>query len=323
MKKNLTSQRSKLLILLVAVLVIAWLFLTYQTYGNWEFALKLRGKKLLAFVFVGIATSFSTITFQTITHNHFLTPSILGFDSLYILIQTSLFFLLGSQFGQVLGNHLVMFGINVILMVTLSTVLFFFLLKKGEHNLYLLLMIGMILGTFFSSASTFLQVLLDPNEYDKLQGKLFASFGNVDVSLVAVAGVVMLVVVTFLWQSAHKLDVLHLGAEKAKNLGIDVSKFQISLLIAVSILVALSTALVGPVTFLGFIVANLTYQFLGTFRHRSLFVGSSLLGIFLLIVGQFFVEQVFKWNTTMSVVIEFIGGLYFISKILRERQAGR
>lgn len=95
------------------------------------------------------------------------------------------------------------------------------------------------------------------------------------------------------------------------------------MLIAVSILVALSTALVGPVTFLGFIVANLTYQFLGTFRHRSLFVGSSLLGIFLLIVGQFFVEQVFKWNTTMSVVIEFIGGLYFISKILRERQAGR
>lgn len=311
----------RLLVLAVAVFIFTWLFLTYNTYGNWEFALRLRGKKLLAFVFVGIATSFSTITFQTVTHNHFLTPSILGFDSLYILIQTLLFFFMGHQTGSLFQSRYAMFGLNVVVMVGLSTILFFFLLKKGDQNLYLLLMIGMVLGTFFSSASTFLQVLLDPNEYDKLQGKLFASFGNVDVSLLQLAGLLMAIAIIYLWQAAHKLDVLHLGKEKAMNLGIDVGKFQIRLLLAISLLVALSTALVGPVTFLGFIVANLTYQFMGTFRHRTLFIASSLLGILLLVVGQFFVEQVFKWNTTMSVVIEFIGGVYFVGKILAERKS--
>ncbi len=310
----------KLAALIIGVLVFTWIFLTYNTYGNWEFALRLRGKKVLAFVFVGIATSFSTITFQTVTHNHFLTPSILGFDSLYILVQTLLFFFMGHQTGSLFQGHFAMFGINVILMVGLSTLLFFFLLKKGDQNLYLLLMIGMVLGTFFGSASTFLQVLLDPNEYDKLQGKLFASFANVDVSLLQVAGLLMLLVIVYLWLSAHRLDVLHLGKEKAMNLGIDVGKFQIRLLLAISLLVALSTALVGPVTFLGFIVANLTYQLMGTFRHRTLFIASSLLSILLLLVGQFFVEQVFRWNTTMSVVIEFIGGVYFVGKILYERK---
>lgn len=318
-----SSQWLKLFLLLVGIICFTWLFLTYNTYGNWDFALRLRGKKLLAFVFVGIATSFSTITFQTVTHNHFLTPSILGFDSLYILIQTVLFFFMGQQTGNLLQSNYAMFGFNVVLMVSLSTLLFFFLLRKGEQNLYLLLMVGMVLGTFFSSASTFLQVLLDPNEYDKLQGKLFASFANVDEGLLQVAGLLMVVVVVYLWQAAHKLDVLHLGKDKAMNLGINIDQFQIRLLLAISLLVALSTALVGPITFLGFIVANLTYQMMGTFRHRTLFVASSLLGILLLIVGQFFVEQVFKWNTTMSVVIEFIGGVYFVGKILSERKNER
>lgn len=323
MRKLWQAQWVKIAALVIGVLLFSWLFLTYHTYGNWEFALRLRGKKILAFAFVGIATSFSTITFQTVTHNHFLTPSILGFDSLYILIQTLLFFFMGHRTGTLLQSDYAMFGLNVVLMVGLSTVLFFFLLKKGDQNLYLLLMIGMVLGTFFGSASTFLQVLLDPNEYDKLQGKLFASFANVDVSLLQVAGVLMLGTIVYLWLSAHQLDVLHLGKEKALNLGIDVGKFQIRLLLAISLLVALSTALVGPVTFLGFIVANLTYQSMGTFRHRTLFVASSLLGMLLLIVGQFFVEQVFRWNTTMSVVIEFIGGVYFVGKILSERKNER
>lgn len=315
--KKLRTPLVTCLFLVGLLLGSCWLYLTYNTYGNWEFALVLRGKKLLAFVFVAISTSFATISFQTLTQSHFLTPSILGFDSLYVLVQTVLFF----WFGQGVTNRLGMFSLNVFLMVVLSTVLFFWLLKKGGQNLYLLLMVGMILGTFFNSASTFLQVLLDPNEYDKLQGKLFASFGNVDVSLLAIAGTLMLVVVIFLWRMARYLDVFHLGKDQAISLGINVPRLQISMLISISILVALSTALVGPVTFLGFIVANITYQLMKTYQHRILFVASSLVSLLLLVVGQFFVEQVFQWQTTLSVVIEFVGGVYFVGKILAERKA--
>lgn len=318
MKKYWQSSTVKLLVLLLLVGVGIWLYLTYQTYGNWEFALKLRGKKLLAFMIVGISTCFATISFQTLTQNHFLTPSILGFDSLYTLLQTVLFFI----FGQVLTQyHQPLFVLNVVVMVIVSTGLFFWLLRRGDQNLYLLLMVGMILGSFFRSASTFLQVLLDPNEYDKLQGKLFASFGNVDVSLLVIAGLLMVAFIVYLWLVAPRLDVLHLGKDQATNLGVNVARFQLSVLISISFLVALSTALVGPVTFLGFIVANVTYQVVGTYRHRQLFLIGSLLSVLLLVGGQFLVEQVFQWRTTLSVVIEFAGGIYFIAKILAERKA--
>ncbi|QIL46089.1 iron chelate uptake ABC transporter family permease subunit [Vagococcus coleopterorum] len=310
----------KILCLVLVVGIFSWLFLTYNTYGNWEFALQLRGKKLLAFILVGISTAFATISFQTLTQNHFLTPSILGFDSLYIVLQTGLFFFFGNQHIELMQNNFLMFAINVLLMVGVSTILFFFLISREQENLYLLLMVGMILGTFFGSLSSFMQVMLDPNEYDKLQGKLFASFANVDVSLLQIGSVITLVVVLFLWKLSPKLDVLHLGKSQAISLGINVKRLQISLLMAISLLIAISTALVGPVTFLGFIVANLTYQFIKTYRHHILFIVGSLIGILLLVVGQFFVEQVFKWNTTMSVVIEFIGGIYFVVKILKERK---
>ncbi|MDT2848167.1 iron chelate uptake ABC transporter family permease subunit [Vagococcus carniphilus] len=316
MRKHIKS-KTLIQLVLLSVLTIAMimLFLTYQTYGNWEFALLLRGKKLLAFVIVGILTSFSTITFQTLTQNHFLTPSILGFDSLYVLIQTVLFFIWGSSHQR----DPRLFIINVVLMVFLSVLLFSVLLKKEKQDLFLLLMIGMILGTLFKSMSTFLQVMMDPNEYDKLQGKLFASFSNVEVSLlVLVIPIVMLLVILFM-KAANKLDVLHLGMDQAINLGLNVGRFQKYLLFLISLSVALATALIGPITFLGFIIANVTYQWLETYKHTFLFLAGALLSILFLVSGQFLVEQVFQMNTTLSVVIEFSGGLYFVWKLLKER----
>ena len=292
------------------------LFLTYRTYGNWDFALKLRGKKLAALALVGILTSFATISFQTVTENHFLTPNILGLDSLYVLIQTVSFFVFGG--AQMLSQQsLAQFLGNIFLVTLLSTLLAKALLKN--RNLFLLLMVGMILGTFFSSISTFLQVIMDPNEYDLLQGKLFASFGNVDSQFLGIAAVLGLVLISLLWYWAPKLDVLHLGRDQAINLGIQVDRFQLVLLIIVSMLVAISTALVGPVTFLGFIVANVSCQLFATYEHRILFSGGALLALVALVGGQFLVEQVFSLNTTLSVVIEFVGGIYFVAKIIQER----
>ena len=315
MKIMKNHQKASIMVLLIITLAMIGLFLTYHTYGNWEFALQLRGRKLLAFVVVGVLTSFSTISFQTITQNHFLTPSILGFDSLYVLIQTILFFFIGQSHQ---GEPLMFFG-NVLLRVLLSVTLFSALLRKEKQDLFLLLMIGMILGTLFRSLSTFLQVLMDPNEYDKLQGKLFASFSNVDVSLLTMVLPIVVVLVVLFMLASRKLDVLHLGVEQAINLGINVSAFRKYILFLISLSVALATALIGPITFLGFIVANVTYQWTATYRHTYLFISGALLSILFLVAGQFLVEQIFHMNTTLSVVIEFSGGLYFVWKLLKEK----
>lgn len=308
--------------LAILVLMACGLFLTYQTYGNLDFALALRGKKILAFILVGIACGFSTISFQTLTQNKLLTPNILGIDALYVLIQTTSIFLYGSHKlsdSTSMGEFL----ISILLMVALSTMLAFALIKKFNQNLFLFLMIGMILGTFFNNVSSFMQVVLDPNEYDHLQGKLFASFSNVKVDHLIVAAVLICLFCLMIWWLAPQLDVLHLGNDHAVNLGLSLRALQLLTLFAITALVGIATALVGPTSFLGFIVANIAYQVMKTYRHRDLLITASLIATLLLVFGEFLVEHVFSFNTTLNVIIEFTGGCYFIGQILYERQGNR
>lgn len=271
---------------------------------------------------MGIACGFSTVSFQTLTQNKLLTPNILGIDALYVLIQTAGIFILGSK-SLTQTSTIWDFLLSILLMIGLSTSLAFTLIKKFNQNLFVFLMIGMILGTFFNTVSSFMQVILDPNEYDHLQGKLFASFANVKPDHLILATVFILTLCGLIWYLAPQLDVLHLGNDQAVNLGINLRHLQLLTLFAITALVGLSTALVGPTSFLGFVVANITYQFMPTYRHRLLLIAASLIAILLLILGEFLVEHIFSFNTTLNVIIEFTGGCYFIGQILRERQGNR
>lgn len=304
---------------LVSLAIFLILFyLSFHTYGNWSFALSLRGKRVMAFILVACATSISTIAFQTITHNTLLTPGILGFDQIYVLFQTLFFFFLGGS--TVLQSHsLPQFLGSIFLMVCLSTILSFLLLKKANGDIFLVLMVGIVSGTIFSSISTALQVVMDPNEYDLLQSKLFASFGQIDTQHFFWATLLIVVGSTILFLLAPELDVTHLGRHHATVLGIDMNWLQIIVLASVAILSGTATALVGPTIFLGFIAATLSYQLFKTYHHRLLFMGSTLISICLLVAAQILVEQIFAFNVTISTVIEFTGGGLFLLKIIHER----
>lgn len=322
MKFSLPKKELLLAGLTVLALLLCGLYLTYNTYGNFQFAWMLRGKKVAAFLLVALATGIATVSFQTLTQNQFLTPNILGLDSLYVLIQTLLFFFVGGV-NMLSQEQTATFLISIFLMALLSLLLANVLLKQQQNDLFILLMLGMILGTLFSSTSNFLQVIMDPNEYDLLQGRLFASFSNINTThLSLAAGIILLGSLVLVFANRY-LDVLHLGDDQATNLGIPLKKFQILILFLVSLLTGTATALVGPITFLGFIVANISYQLMPTYRHSYLFPTAILLGIIFLVGSQFLVEQVFQLKTTVSVVTQFGGGLYFIGKIIYERRRQR
>ena len=242
MKFSLPKKELLLAGLTVLALLLCGLYLTYNTYGNFQFAWMLRGKKVAAFLLVALATGIATVSFQTLTQNQFLTPNILGLDSLYVLIQTLLFFFVGGV-NMLSQEQTSTFLISIFLMALLSLLLANVLLKQQQNNLFILLMLGMILGTLFSSTSNFLQVIMDPNEYDLLQGRLFASFSNINTTHLGLAAGIILLGSLVLLAANRYLDVLHLGDDQATNLGIPLKKFQILILFLVSLLTGTATAL--------------------------------------------------------------------------------
>ena len=93
-----------------------------------------------------------------------------------------------------------------------------------------------------------------------LQNKLFASFNNVNVDILMFAVIIIILMIPFIYDDIKYLDVMSLGRDHAINLGVQYDKLVKKFLVIVSVLVAISTALVGPLTFLGLLVVNLTRQ---------------------------------------------------------------
>ncbi|WP_174615651.1 iron chelate uptake ABC transporter family permease subunit [Virgibacillus ihumii] len=312
--------KKKTIILAVIAILIGTLYICYDLTGNIGYILPRRIMEVVAIILTGSVIAFSTAVFMTITNNRILTPSILGLDSLYMLIQTFIIFAFGSQSLVMMSSNINYF-ISVGAMVLFSLVLYRFLFKGEGNNIYFLLLIGMILGTFFGSFTDFMQVLIDPNEFMVARDRMFASVNNVNENLVYLSLVLMVLVFAYFMRFYKYLDVLALGKHQAINLGVPYDFVVKRLLIIVAIMISIATALIGPITFLGLLVVNVAYEFMKTYRHFYIIISSALISIIALLGGQFIVEEVFTFQTTVSVIINFVGGVYFIYLLLKENKS--
>ncbi|MGG2104743.1 iron chelate uptake ABC transporter family permease subunit [Lysinibacillus pakistanensis] len=313
---------TKMLILIGLAVASILLYVFYELNGNYHYTFPRRLIKVVAMSLTGIAIAYSTVVFQTITHNRILTPSVMGLDALYMMVQTCIYYFFGSMSIFVISAQY-NFLLAVSAMVVFALIFYRVLFKEGKRPIYFLLLVGMIVGTFLGSVTTFFQVLIDPNEFLSLQSKMFASFNNVNSDLVWLAAIAIIVAFLYGWRHMSQLDVMSLGRDTAINLGVPYDKLVQRMLILSSVLIAVSTALVGPITFFGLIVANLSYQFFKTYKHSVLIAGSCVMSIVALVGGQWMVERIFNFDTTLSVIINFVGGVYFIYLLLKEsRSAG-
>jgi len=316
--KKRNAIKIMILVVIAALSIVGYLF--YNIQGGFSYAFPRRVMRVCAMIITAIAIAYATIMFQTVTRNRILTPSMIGVDSMYEVVQTVIFFFLGSASVFVVDRYL-NFGTAIIAMVLFALLLYRFLFRADKYPIFLLLLAGMIIGTLLGSFVSFLQVIIDPIEYLSLQGKLFASFSNVKSELVGIAAVILILCFLYGARMMRDLDVMNLGRETAMNLGVNYDRMVLKVLILASILIATSTALVGPITFLGLIVSNLAYQFLVTYKHSVLILGASLFSIIALVGGQFLVQYIFDLETTLSVIINFVGGVYFIYLLLKESRA--
>lgn len=310
----------RVLAILIGLAVLGLLaitaYLTYGVQGSWSYALSLRSRQVGSLIVVGIAIGASSLVFQTIAGSRILTPGVMGFDAVYVLIQTMIVGLFGASTLQLLGV-MERFALNTFALMIFGLLLFRFLFRSNSRNLFVVVLVGIVLGSLFASLSTLTSRLLSPDDFLTLQTVLFASFTTVDPVLLGVTGAATAFGLLALWPQLRKLDVVDLGHDGCVALGVDYHRTVRTTLVIVTLLVAASTALVGPMIFLGLIVANLARQALPTHRHTSLVVASALIGLLFTVGGQFLVTHVFDLQTPISVVINLVGGLYFIVLLLR------
>ena len=314
-----TKDKKSIIILtvLALILITSFLFIGVNSV-NFKYALYRRIPKIYAMILTGAAIGFSSLIFQTVTNNRILTPSILGIDSLYVLLQTTIVFLLGSS-SAIISNGNINFIITIVSMLLFSSLIYKFIFKKGSKNIFTLLLVGVVCGTLFESLTTFMQVLIDPVEFQVVQDKMQASFNNINTDLLFVSSIVIILCIGYVYDYLKILDVMSLGRDEAINLGVDYDKMVKKMLIVVVLLTSVATALVGPITFLGLLVVNIARQVISSYKHSILGVATILISIVSLVGGQLVVEQLMNFGVSVSIIINFVGGIYFIYLVMKER----
>ena len=304
--------------LIAFIIVAAFLFIGVKFHNHklLRYAMKLRIPKVIAMIITAFAIGAATIIFQSVINNTIVTPCLLGMNALYTLIHTSVVFVLGS--GSILfTNDNLSFLVDLVLMGIIATVVYSWLFKMTGHNVLYVLLVGTVLTSFFSSIQSTLTRVMDPNEYDTLLTSLVASFSNINSEIIIFSVIILALIGVIFRKELALLDVITLGKEQAINLGVDYDRCIRRLLLAVTLCIAVATAMVGPISFLGLIIANISRQLLKTYRHTQLIAGAALMGVIALIGGQFIVERVFVYSIPISVFITVAGGIYFLYLILK------
>lgn len=284
-----------------------------------QYAMKIRIPKLIVMLIVAFSIGGASIVFQSIINNRIVTPCLLGMNSLYSLIHTSVVFVVGAS-SILATNTQLSFIIDLILMGIVATTIYSYLFQKTKHNILYVLLIGTVLTSFFSSIQTTMTRIMDPNEYDALLATLVASFSHINTEIIILSIVLLFILIYVLRKELALLDVLTLGKDQAINLGVDYNTCIRKLLLGVTLCIAIATAMVGPISFLGLIIANLSRHLFKTYKHTQLILGSSLFGMFVLIGGQLVVEHIFHYAIPISVFITVTGGIYFLYLLLNNRR---
>ncbi len=312
-------RRLKTSMVVLAGFVLLFIGLYQFAFVNPKFfayAMGLRLPRLAVILIAGFAISAAAIVFQTIIRNTIVTPCLLGMNSLYLLIHTAVVFFLGS--GSLFAvNPVYAFAADVIVMGFVAGFIYYTIFQKTGGNVLYVLLIGTVLSTFFSSMQNSLTRIMDPNEYDALLNTLTASFTNVNAACIIPGALLLAAIAWWLRKDLAILDVISLGREQAVSLGVDYERTLRRLMVGVALYIAVATALVGPLSFLGLITANVARQLFTTYRHTWLIAGSACVGMLILTAGQFVVEHVMVYAVPVSVFVTIGGGIYFLYLVLK------
>jgi iron complex transport system permease protein len=263
------------------------------------------------------SVAMATVLFQTVAQNRILTPSIMGFDALYLLVQSLALASLGvTGFATLPPGP--KFLAETALMAGLATGLFGRLLgRAGGADIGRTILSGVILGILFRAGSVLVMRVLDPNANAVVQSVSFANFSRPSVETTLYAAALALPAMGLALWLGPRLDVLALGRDRAVSLGLPHRGMVLATLALVAVLTASATALVGPIAFFGLIVAGLAHSLAPGARHRTLLTLSVLLALIGLVGGQWAFERVLGLKATLSVVLECGGGLLFLTLLMR------
>jgi len=328
-KKTNTHRKNIIIFILLAALTIgtSFLYIFSRTYAKaWRIGVAMSPiafesilartlPHLYGMIASAIMLALLSVVFQTITQSRVLTPSMIGFDSVFVGTQTVLVFMFGTS-HILFANPYVNYTVTASIMIIISMAMFGFILRSSRNNLVFLLMFGIILSGVIGSGTRYLQIIMNESDFIQVAAATSVNINNMNVNIINMAIPLMAIVAILIFWSHKKYNVMSLGPDHAKGLGIDYEKEITKNLIIISIGMSITTALIGSLTFLGLLAVNAAREIFKTHKHITIFIGSSIMAAFAIVLGQSIMELL-EGAVPVTAIIDFVGSAYIFYLILK------
>lgn len=271
--------------------------------------LNVRLPRILSAVFVGAALSLSGSVYQLIFANPLASPYTLGVTNA-AAFGASLFIVMGASVIFVQAGA-IFFGI-----MTIFSILY--ISKIRDFGIQTLLLTGLLVGTLFSSLTAFLKFVADP--FEKLPQIIFWIMGSLthaDYKKLLIILPLYLVSIFFIYKYRWRINILSLGDERAKNVGVNASFDRFIILILTGSLTSLAVSISGVIGGVGLIIPNLCRMIVGD-DFRKLFFASISMGVSFLLFVDILARSIAPGEIPIGILTGIISVFVFFYLMIRK-----
>ncbi len=273
--------------------------------------LQIRLPRVLAAMMIGAALSGAGVAYQSLFQNPMVSPDVLGASA-------------GAGFGAAMGITLSLGFMGITLAAFLFgiaavAVAYFISIRIKQDPAFGMVLAGIMVGSLFTSGISYLKLIADPNDMLPaitywLMGSL-ASIRNQDIRFAAVPMLVGLVPLLLLrW----RLNVLTMGEEEARSLGIHTGRLRLAVVCCATIATSAGVAISGMIGWVGLVIPHLARHLIGS-DNRVLVPASMLLGGSFLLAVDTLARMITTSEIPLGILTSFVGAPFFLFLMLRGR----
>ncbi|MBQ6585923.1 MAG: iron ABC transporter permease [Coriobacteriales bacterium] len=284
------------------------------TANEWTVITTIRIPRVIAACLVGAALALSGASYQGVFQNPLVSPDILGV-SYGACVGAALAILLNLGGNTILVQLFAFVGGIITVFVTVS-------IPKlmHRHSNVVMVLSGVIVGGFMSSILGLMKYVADPDtQLQEITYWQLGSIAKVDFDLLLYTAPVMIVAGIILLAMRWRLNLISLGEEEARSLGVDLRKERLIIIVAATILTASAVSVAGTIGWVGLIIPHMARRLVGADNKRLIPTVILVAMAFMLLI-DLFARNISGWEVPLGVLTGLIGAPLFGYILVRQRE---
>ncbi|MEE3400977.1 MAG: iron ABC transporter permease [Methanomethylophilus sp.] len=274
----------------------------------------LRLPRIFAAIIAGFALAVCGVAMQSMMKNPLADPYTMGISS-------------GAGFGAalaiILGFEMVSGGgivINAFIFAVIPSLVIVLLSRIRSPSPTMMILCGISLMYMFNALTQLFMLLSDPDDLASVYTWLVGSVDGIDYSELMIIFLVALDGCFVVQYFANQLNVMGIGDERARTLGINVDRQRLIILLVITLVAAAVVSFTGVIGFVGLVAPHICRLIIGA-DNRYLIPASGCMGALLLLVSDIIAKTIVAPTMLpVGVIMSCIGGPVFIILILRRNR---